>query len=765
MDAKGLIKKLKEEAEKYNERRMIVLSGDRERSYKIVKSYLKKFEGKVAVVGYLLDQDIEGEQYHLKDCAKLLGTTYDVLIIDLYHSLQPADIGKLYGIVRGGGLIFMITPPLEEWKNTLNRYHYRILTPPYSEKDIRKNFVSWFVDKLKSSDGIAIIENGIIKKEGFYESKVEKKKKLRIPRDAIFSKEVYKMALTQDQIDFIKLMENLIEKPDPITTIVLKAHRGRGKSSAIGISLPPLIENLLEFKRSIRVIVTAPELENVQEIFRFSKELLIKMGYEIRERKRENLTFWIGSDNITIEYMKPADAIERYADIIVVDEAASIPPNILLTFLDRTNRIIYSSTVHGYEGAGRSFSVRFLQRLKRKRVNIYEFEMVEPIRYSINDPIEKWAFDTLLLDAEAPEINVEDIEKLEYERPSIEDLLRDENKLREYFGILILAHYKNNPNDFAILCDAPNHFPRVMTYEGKTVCSIQLAYEGNMGDRDCEEVFYGGEMIMGNVIPQLMIRHYRDMKYGKYRGIRVVRIAVHPDNFDKGIGSKALENIIEDASREGLDYIGATFGATKRLLHFWMKNGFLPIHISTSRNDVSGEFSVTVIKPLSEEFEKEMRVIRKRFMTRFMYWLFESLRDLNTKVALAILDSYEGDDIDLGLNDEELNRVMAYIWNAGLTYRTVKDCLYKMSYNFFLSNKKNVLSRSERLLLLAKNIQCKSWDRTAEILDMDKERCKVLMKRAIERLVFEFYGGKDEVSEFQEKVQKFSAKGEEDINT
>ncbi|HHF59296.1 MAG TPA: DUF1726 domain-containing protein, partial [Thermoplasmatales archaeon] len=125
MDAKGLIKKLKEEAEKYNERRMIVLSGDRERGYKIVKSYLKKFEGKVAVVGYLLDQDIEGEQYHLKDCAKLLGTTYDILIIDLYHSLQPADIGKLYGIVRGGGLIFMITPPLEEWKNTLNRYHYR----------------------------------------------------------------------------------------------------------------------------------------------------------------------------------------------------------------------------------------------------------------------------------------------------------------------------------------------------------------------------------------------------------------------------------------------------------------------------------------------------------------------------------------------------------------------------------------------------------------------------------------------------------------
>ena len=765
MDAKGLIKALKEEAEKYNERRMVVLSGSRDRSYKIIKSFLKKLEGKSALVAYQLDQDIDIEKYHLKDCSKLLGTTYDLLVIDLYHSFQPSDIGKLYGVVRGGGLIFLIVPPLDEWKHMLNKYHYRILTPPYTEDDVRRNFIPWFVRKLEEHEGIAIVEDGIIKKKGFFESKVEEKKDLKFPKDHIFEKEIYEYALTQDQIDFIRLMEELIEKPNPVTAIILKSHRGRGKSSAIGIALPALVENLLEFKRRVRVIITAPELENSQEIFRFSEKVLKEKGYELRKRDREGLIFDISSENFTIEYFKPADAIERYADIIIVDEAASIPPNLLLSLLDRTNRIIYSSTVHGYEGAGRSFSIRFLQRLKKKNVKILEFEMTEPIRYSINDPIERWVFDTLLLDAEAPDVNVDRVDDLVYEKLKIEDLLENEDKLREYFGILILAHYKNNPNDFAMLCDAPNHIARAMSYNGKIVCSLQIAYEGNLRDEDCKSVYYGGKMILGNVIPQLMIRHYREMKYGKYRGMRVVRIAVHPDNFDKGIGSKALENILKEAEEENLDYVGASFGATSKLIRFWLKNGFLPMHISTTRNDVSAEFSVTVMKPLSKDFEKELKTLRKRFMRRFMYWLFEPLRDLNSKVALDILDSYEGENIDLGLDKEEINRLLAYAFDVGLTYRTVKDCIFKMSYNFFLSNIKNVLSRSERMLLLVKNIQCKSWERTAEILDTDEERCKIMMRRIVERLIFEFYGDRNEVLEFQEKVQRILAERQEDIDS
>lgn len=756
MEALEHIEALMEEAKKYNERRMIVLAGDRDKSFHLLFSFLATFEGKIALFSSV-EMKINGiDCFHLKDCGKLLGTTYDAIILDIYYSLQPSDIGKLYGIVRGGGLIFLIIPELEKWKNMINRYHQRILTPPYKEKDMRKNFIPWFVEKLKKHNGIAIIENGVVIKEGFYKSKKGRRKKLLLPEEKEFNETAYKVAITQDQIDFLKCLEKLIEKPNPVTAIVLKANRGRGKSSAIGIALPVLIEKLLEYKKSMYIIITAPNIENVQEIFRFAERVWKEMGHSVNKKMKGKEIVALNSKNVEVEYLSPLNAMEKRADLIIVDEAASIPPNILLTFTKNSNRIIYSSTVHGYEGGGRSFSIRFLKRLETMNIQLIEFEMEEPIRYSKYDPIEAWAFDTLLLDAEAEKVEKVDVEKLVYEKFDMKNFIEQEKKLRQFFGILILAHYKNNPNDFAILCDAPNQVARALSFDDKIVCSMQIALEGGMGKQNCKNLYYRDAIIPGNMIPQLMIRHYRKKKYGEYKGMRIVRIAVHPELFRHGIGSKALENVVKEAKEKNFDYVGASFGATAALLKFWIKNGFLPMHITTSINEVSAEYSVTVIKPLNDEFEGELGKMRKEFVRKFMYWLIEPLRDLNSRVALMILDSYEGESIDLGLSDNELRRLLAYVWNAGLTYKTVKDCLFKLSYNFFLSNRKDILSREERLLLLTKNLQCKSWDRVASIIGKNEEKCKELLIEIVKKIIDEFYGDENEVLEFQKEVQRFA---------
>jgi len=96
---------------------------------------------------------------------------------------------------------------------------------------------------------------------------------------------------------------------------------------------------------------------------------------------------------------------------LFVDEAAGIGINILLEYTKKYDKIVFSSTIHGYEGAGRSFSVKFLKYLNfLKDFNIYKYNMVEPIRYNEQDPIEKWLYDTLLLDSESSEINESDKE-------------------------------------------------------------------------------------------------------------------------------------------------------------------------------------------------------------------------------------------------------------------------------------------------------------------------------------------------------------------
>lgn len=79
----------------------------------------------------------------------------------------------------------------------------------------------------------------------------------------------------------------------------------------------------------------------------------------------------------------------------------------------------------------------------------------EPIRYGVNDPIEKWLNEILCLDA------TEDLDSLEggFPLPNNCDLYyvnRDtlfsyhassEKFLKKIMGIFVSSHYKNSPND------------------------------------------------------------------------------------------------------------------------------------------------------------------------------------------------------------------------------------------------------------------------------------------------------------------------------
>jgi N-acetyltransferase 10 len=68
--------------------------------------------------------------------------------------------------------------------------------------------------------------------------------------------------------------------------------------------------------------------------------------------------------------------------------------------------LFISSTVHGYEGTGRSLSLKLIKELRgntqgSKITSTYrpmkEVIMEEPIRYKRDDPIEKWLYDLLCL--------------------------------------------------------------------------------------------------------------------------------------------------------------------------------------------------------------------------------------------------------------------------------------------------------------------------------------------------------------------------------
>ncbi len=714
----------------------------------ILKKYLKKkgFEAK-----------IEFSTYEASD--RYLGTTYQVLVMDVINSLKPNDVGRLIGIVEGGGIVILLTPKWDEWHERTNLFQLSLAIPQYPEP--RKIFVKWFKMITMDSRGIYIYDvdnDKIIKKDDLDYGEEYRAKNIVFPENTIFNENLYKLALTQDQVNAIKLMENLVDfpkKPLKRSTVVLIADRGRGKSCAIGIGIIGLIDKLITVKNRIRIGITAPSLLNVQSLMSLAIKALNTIGFKYNIIKREGMILEIRGNKFSIEYWEPIALIKQDLDIAVVDEAAGIPVPLLHKIWYKFKRTIFASTIHGYEGAGRGFSVRFLKRIKEdKTTNLYIYEMNEPIRYGINDPVEKWQFRVLLLDAEPDEINEKDFEFIEkkefiYLRLNPEELftLENEKLLRSIFGIYVLAHYRNEPDDLGMMADAPHHSIRAIKLpNGKIVAAAQLAEEGPIPNEYIDSLLRGGK-IPGNIIPDRLLKHGRLRDIGNGKGWRIVRIAVHPALQGRGIGSYFLKMIEEESISRGYDWIGSGFGATEELLRFWIKNGYIPLHISPDRNPVSAEYTVLVLKPLKDPWNKIVEILNREFRNKLLESLHDTYRDLEVEVAHILLSTqYLLKDVDSCNNKMppitpiQMDRIFSYI--AGyMTYESCSDVINIMvKYYWSLDRKCRNLDKDEELLIISKTLQGHSWEYLEEIFKIRKQRLIENMRTVITKLIMKFYG-------------------------
>lgn len=131
--------------------------------------------------------------------------------------------------------------------------------------------------------------------------------------------------------------------------------------------------------------------------------------------------------------------------------------------------VFMSSTVTGYEGTGRSLSLKLLAQLRKDGVSggksLREVTMEAPIRYSQGDQVEKWLYELLCLDVGESETTLANAAA----HPSKCDLYWvDRNALfsrhaaaeaflRRVMALFVSSHYKNSPNDLLMLSDAPAH--------------------------------------------------------------------------------------------------------------------------------------------------------------------------------------------------------------------------------------------------------------------------------------------------------------------
>lgn len=737
---------LHKEARRANERRLLVLAGKHEACYDAASAALNGAGircSETTLVATADTEHIDCERVVPKRADTLLGTTRTGIILDCHDECRPNALGRTVGTVDGGGLLLLLTPPLDEWPARTDDFDATLAVPPFDASEVAGTFRTRLVETLRAHRGVAVVDvdSATVECDGLTDpSPRGKRPTSAAPREHDFPKSAYDACLTADQTDAVHAFERL---RTPGRALVVEADRGRGKSSAAGLAAGALA------MEGSDVLVTAPAYRSAAPAFDRARELLDSLGVLAGTDRSERPHRLDATDGGRVRFMEPTAAVESAGepDVAIVDEAAALPVERLSQFLD-ADSVAFVTTVHGYEGAGRGFSVRFRDRLADSDFAVFEQRLDEPIRYAAGDPIEVWAFRALLLDSRppvAPLVADATPETTEYAQFSSEELLADEHRLREAFGLLVAAHYRTEPNDLARLLDAPNVSVHALLHDGHIVSVALLAREGGLSSDHRREI-YEGCRIKGHLIPDVLTSQCRDEDAGIPIGQRVLRIATHNEVRSRRLGSRLLSEI--RGSIENADWLGVGYGTTPELVRFWQRNGFSTVYLATTRNERSGEHSALMLSPRTDAGSNLHDRHARWFIERIGGTLSDPLSALDPDVVRAVLDATDA-TADIDFTDYEWRVVASAAYGPGLA-KIHLDVFRRLALRHFTDPESTALSAREERLLVMRVLQARSAAAVADVLGYDSTgECMRALGDAYKPLI-ERYG---EPAAFEERTR------------
>lgn len=543
-------------------------------------------------------EDIEPQAWLPPDKARTrLGLEHDLIVFDAVTEgdFDADAFGALSGTLRAGGLLVLLTPPSGA---ASSRYMTRLL------------------ERLVHASGVARWMPG------------SPPQLPELPADPPRREEESgdSDCLTSDQAEAVRRLVRLRRR----RPLVLTADRGRGKTAALGIACARLLGSARH-----EIWVTAPRPEAVEALFG-RLEALCPQG-----RRQGNRFSEVHGGRV--EFVAPDELSARVesgemggqGSWLLVDEAAAIPAAMLGQWLAAFPRIAFATTVHGYEGSGRGFALRFRERLERQAPEWRELHLSAPVRWTAGDPLERLVSDLLLLDAEPPPaMSAAGLEVTHWERQA---LGADESALRGIFGLLVQAHYRTTPADLQRLLDEPALRIVTLAAGGHTQAVAVCADEGGFEPELAERVALGERRLPGHLLAQSLAAHAGSRAALTARLRRVQRIAVHPQRRREGLGRRLLEHERNAARNTGIDLLGASFGAEPGLLAFWQALGFRTVRLGLSRETSTGEHAVMVVAPLGTHGEALAEELAAHFQRQLPTLLAFELATLDPEVALALL--------------------------------------------------------------------------------------------------------------------------------
>jgi tRNA(Met) cytidine acetyltransferase len=682
---------LTREARSSNHRLTLVLAGSEDWTMRAATAALCASPDRPAT--WLSNRPLPVSHLPLGAGVGLLGRDVDVLVFDSHSGFDPDSFAAAIGSIRGSGLLMFLTPPLDLWPQLPDPQAQRVAVYPAAWDQVSGRFLARFARVLTSSAGVTVIAEG---QPSLHPYSVQRSSRVSgrcAPDD-----------MTPDQsraVDAIlATARGRAHRP-----LILISDRGRGKTTALGIAAAALLAG----EHDARIQVTAPRRSAVDPLFRHAARLLPSASAGRNQ---------IALGTSSLEF-RPPDAIykdHRPADLLLVDEAAGIPAPILERLLKAYGRVVFATTVHGYEGTGRGFEVRFRRHLDLETPGWKALRLETPVRFAPGDPLEALTARALLLDAEpTPDVEVQGArpEDCIFERLDRQALGNDDATLSQVFGLLVLAHYQTRPLDLRHLLDGPNMRVYVLRHHRSILATALVAIEGGLAPALARDVFNGRRRPRGHLLPQTLCAHAGLAEAPGLRYARIVRIAAHPAAQRRGLGRRLLDGIAADARASELDLAGASFGASDDLLDFWLGCGFRPAHIGTSRNAASGAHAAVLLLPMSPAGERLLETARIRLGERLPIMLAGPLRDLNTRVTASLLAH------GVAPGREPRSHVLEETSAFALAHRPFEAALPPLVQlicsrpGVLLAD--DLLTVSERDALIAMTLQHRPWGEAAEM--------------------------------------------------
>ncbi|PYG03447.1 tRNA(Met)-cytidine N(4)-acetyltransferase [Thioalkalivibrio sp. ALE21] len=401
---------------------------------------------------------------------------------------------------------------------------------------------------------------------------------------------------------------------------VVIAPRGRGKSTVLGQWLGEHLR--LSGAPDGEIAVTAPAPSAAERLLAQAAE-----GSPV-------------VDPATL-YRAPAVLLDSPArpDLLIVDEAAAIPVERLLELTRRARRVVLATTTGGFEGSGQGFRLRVLPALERDGLSPRILRLHEPVRWAAGDPLEDWINRLFLLEAASHEPSPQAV-RLAWRSPA--ELAGDAARLEALTGLLADAHYRTRPSDLQRWLDDPDLHVLLLegARDGALFGAVLVQAEPGLEPELAGAVWAGERRPPGRFLP-CTLAAVGSFSLAAQTAWRIHRIAVHPAWQGRGLGTRLLRAVAERAARDGVGLLGAAFGVTPGMLHFWQREGFAPVRLGVRPDPASGQVTLIVMRALAEAGEAwpALAAVQGAFARDWPLWRALAAEQLDSATTRAIEQS------------------------------------------------------------------------------------------------------------------------------